>query len=336
MTTIKERTEIAKENKRDIPTILKEIQALATLSNEVALSCFYVVFNKEDNKPFVGISVRFAELIASCWGNIHTGAKITKNNGMSVVVQGFVHDFEKNAVFTVEVQRSIGKLSAERAMQATNAASSIAFRNAIFKAIPAAITNTVAQNIKKYIAEDIDGNSIIKDVSTYFESKGIKPSDIEKLLGDSFMKDIDSEKLFLLIGLKNAIEEGDTTIAELFGKGEVIKSQRSSRFSFESEGEEEFPQPIHKETESTPADSVVDSKGGIGQQIGVTFIADKGSNQQIPAAIFVPAKEALKSGISSLAETKPKVEVVEEVIEDEPKEEPKKKRGRGRPKKNEN
>ena len=170
MTSIKERTEIARESKRDIPQILKEIQVLATLNNEVALSCFYVVFDKIDNKPFVGISVRFAELIASSWSNIHTGAKITSNNGMNITVQGFVHDFEKNAVFTVEVHRNISKLSAERIIQATNAASSIAFRNAVFKAIPAAITYSITKNIRQYIVENIDGGSVVKDILKYFGS----------------------------------------------------------------------------------------------------------------------------------------------------------------------
>ena len=183
MTSIKERTEIARESKRDIPTILKEIETLATLSNDVALSCFYVVFDKQDNKPFIGISVRFAELIASSWGNIHTGAKITSNNGMNLTVQGFVHDFEKNAVFTVEVQRYIGKLSPERVIQATNAASSIAFRNAIFKAIPAAITYTITKNIKKHIVENINGGSVVEDILVYFKFKKVEKSDLENLIG---------------------------------------------------------------------------------------------------------------------------------------------------------
>lgn len=236
MTSIKERTEIAREIKRNIPEILEEIKKLATLSNEVALSCFYVVFNKEDNKPFVGISVRFAELIASCWGNIHAGAKIIKNSGMSTTLQGFVHDFEKNAIFTVEVQRSLGGLSSERAIQATNAASSIAFRNAIFKAIPAAVTANIAKEVKQYIIENVDGKNLIDDLLAYFKSKGADESDIDKLV-----KPISNhaEQVFLLIGIRNAIEEGDTTVAEVFGKGEVKTALRSSKFDMPETEEDE-------------------------------------------------------------------------------------------------
>jgi hypothetical protein len=299
MTSIKERTEIARENKRDIPSILEEIKTLATMSNDTALSCFYVVFNPQDNKPFVGISVRFAEIITSCWGNIHAGSKITQNNGMSVTVQGFVHDFEKNAVFTVEVQRSLGKLSSEKAIQATNAASSIAFRNAIFKAIPAAITRSVAIEIKKYIVENVDGVQLSRDLISYFNSKGITKADIEKVIGTN-MEYIDAEKLFMLMGLRNAIEEGDTTIAEVFGKGEVSKPLRSSKFNMSVDEDEdiELIDPVTEET---------------------TVIGKKESN-------------SLKSGLSHLADEQPTVE--EEVIEDKPKEEEKpQKRKRGRPRK---
>lgn len=329
MTTIKERTEIARENKRDIPAILKEIQTLATLSNEVALSCFYVVFNKEDNKPFIGISVRFAELIASCWGNIETGARIKGNNAMSVTVEGFVHDFEKNAVFTVEVQRSLGRMSSERAIQATNAASSIAFRNAIFKAIPAAVTSSVAKNIKEYIVKNINSNNA-QNITAYFKSKEVSEQDISNLIGVP-LKEIDAEKLFLLIGLRNAIEEGDTTIAEVFGKGEVSTSLRNSKFNFDSteEDEEVVAEPKAEEVKAvnTPIqEEQSKSDKEVKKETEAIIIEEEPKSTK-------ETKKSLKSGLSQLAETTPKIE--EEVIEDEPKEEPQKKRGRGRPRKDE-
>ena len=318
MTSIKERTEIARESKRDIPTILTEIETLATLSNDVALSCFYVVFDKRDNKRFIGISVRFAELIASSWGNIHTGAKITSNNGMNLTVQGFVHDFEKNAVFTVEVQRYIGKLSPERVVQVTNAASSIAFRNAIFKAIPAAITYSITKNIKQYIVENIDGGSVIDEIIIYFKNKKVEKSDLENLIG-SLISEISPEQLFLLIGLKNAIEEGDTTIAEIFGTTQVHKPQRSSKFNFSTnELTEEETAQVQKVNEI------------IGKAVEPLIESKKVVTETVIGDIESP-KEQLKSGISSLAESKEIPSIFEE---EEPKPEKKKKRSRGRPKKN--
>ena len=150
MTSIKDRTEIAKANPRNVKNILDEIETLSTLSEDVAFSCFYVIVGED--KPIVGISVRLAELIASSWGNIHSGARIMSKNQKEVTVQGFVHDFEKNSIFTVEVQRSTftGLLPKEQ-YTSTNAASSIAFRNAVFKAIPASLTQSIVSKIKHYI-----------------------------------------------------------------------------------------------------------------------------------------------------------------------------------------
>ena len=324
MTSIKERTEIARESKRDIPQILKEIQVLATLNNEVALSCFYVVFDKIDNKPFVGISVRFAELIASSWSNIHTGAKITSNNGMNITVQGFVHDFEKNAVFTVEVHRNISKLSAERIIQATNAASSIAFRNAVFKAIPAAITYSITKNIRQYIVENIDGGSVVKDILKYFGSKGVQEQDLTNLIGCE-IEDIDSDKLFLLIGLKNAIEEGDTTIAEVFKIGKVETPLRKSKFSWETKEltDDEIIQ-VQKVNKKI-AEALEITKPKVIEEITIELFP----NEEITIELF--PKNNLKNQISLLAkENKTEQEIDLEF------EEPKqieKKRGRGRPKK---
>ena len=295
MTSIKERTELARENKRDVPSILEEIKTLATLSNDTAISCFYVVFDPKDKKPFVGISVRFAELIASCWGNIHAGAKIVKNNGMSVTVQGFLHDFEKNAVFTVEVQRSLARMSSEKSIQVTNAASSIAFRNAIFKAIPAAITANVAKEVKRYITENVDGDKLINELLAYFKSKGVSEAEI-KSLTDTIAEH--TEKVFMMIGLRNAIEEGDTTIAEVFGKNEqVYKPMRSSKFSMGVDESESFDY----------LDPITEEK--------------------------VTEKKSLKNAMSHLAKESEKKQ--EEPIEEENKqEEPPKKRKRGRPRKN--
>lgn len=301
MTSIKERTEIALSNKRNLKETLEEIKQMATLTDEVALACFYVLFDNETNKPYTGISVRFAEIIASCWGNIHAGAKIIKNSGMSVKVQGFLHDFEKNAVFTVEVERSLARLSPEKAITATNAASSIAFRNAVFKAIPAAITNTIVKEIKKYISEDVDRGQVVKEVSDFFTKKGVDESLISK-----FMNNIpeDEDQLFILIGVKNAIEEGSATIEEIFNKGHIQTGIRKSKFQFD---EDEPDLSNSKEIVSAP------------------------SILSVPEEVIGDESDILKKGMSYLAETiksPSKKELVKNTNEGE-----KKKRGRGRPRK---
>tara|TARA_R110001599_G_scaffold184514_1_gene377981 strand:- start:5160 stop:6086 length:927 start_codon:yes stop_codon:yes gene_type:complete len=232
MTSIKDRTEIAKANPRNIKNILDEIETLSTLSEDVAFSCFYVIIGED--KPIVGISVRLAELIASSWGNIHSGARIMSKNQKEVTVQGFVHDFEKNSIFTVEVQRSTFGLTPERAIHSTNAASSIAFRNAVFKAIPASLTQSIVSKIKHYILnnDSMDVMARCYNVIEFFKSKNINEQQVSDLLGRKINYDLDNirltnEDMFLLMGLKNAIEEGDTTLEEAFKiKTKVSKPSR--------------------------------------------------------------------------------------------------------------
>ena len=292
MSTLTERTEIARQTKRNIPDTLMEIESLATLSREVALSCFYVVINKDNGKPFMGISVRLAELIASCWGNIHTGAKIINKTPNELTVQGFVHDFEKNTVVTVEIQRPISKLSAEQLIQATNAASSIAFRNAIFKSIPAALTSQIVTTIKEYITTNASQNdSVLSDLLSYFKSKGIGQKEIAKLL----VGVPDGESIFMLTGIKNAIEEGDTTIVEVFGTGEA-KPKRSSKYAFDNNNEQE-------------------------------------ESLDLPSTLKENLKNGIASLSNSAVSEEEEIESKEKPTEKESK--PQKKRGRGRPRKKE-
>tara|TARA_R110000803_G_scaffold162951_2_gene226644 strand:- start:269 stop:1216 length:948 start_codon:yes stop_codon:yes gene_type:complete len=223
--------------KRNIKEILVEIESVSTIDVDIALSCFYVLFN-DNGQPFVGISVRFAEIIASCWGNIDTGAKVVSNDGKILTVMGFVNDLQKNSRFSVQIQRKIidykgFALSQEKVVEITNAVSSIAFRNAIFKAIPAAIFTTVVKKIKKFITETADNGLIVNEALLFFAKKNILEKDIKEKLEVDTLKSLDSEKTFLLIGLKNAVNEGDITVQQAFGiNNKSENTVRPSKFQF--------------------------------------------------------------------------------------------------------
>lgn len=206
--------------KRNIREILKEIEDVATIDIDIALSCFYVMF--DNGKPFVGISVRFAEIIASSWTNIDSGASVIKNDGEYVLVEGYVKDKEKNSTFSVQVSRKITDykgfpLPSEQIVLATTTASSIAFRNAVFKAIPAAIFTTAVKNIKNFIMQNMDGSAVLTTTTEFFYAKGITEKQLIQRLNKDSLSDLKSDDLFTLIGIKNAIEEGSTSIKNIFG-----------------------------------------------------------------------------------------------------------------------
>jgi copper chaperone CopZ len=248
--------------KRNIKEVLGEIESVATIDVDIALSCFYVLFN-DDGKPFVGISVRFAEIIASCWGNIDTGAKVVANDGQSLTVMGFVNDLEKNSKFSVQIQRRLVDfkgipLTQEKVVEVTNAVSSIAFRNAIFKAIPAALFTTVVKRIKTFITDTADNGAIVEDAIKFFANKKVSNKDIAKRLEVVSLDNLDSEKTFLLIGLKNAVNEGDSTVEQAFGIAK--KSARPSKFQFSASDNDSGAISVKKEEVDIPKEEVVSSE----------------------------------------------------------------------------
>ena len=87
----------AKKYPRSLARVKNDILSTATLDEETAESCFYVLpaRGNEGGKPIQGASVRLAEIAVSCFGNIKAGARIISNDGNFVTAQGICHDVEK-------------------------------------------------------------------------------------------------------------------------------------------------------------------------------------------------------------------------------------------------
>jgi len=97
----------------------------------------------------------------------------------------------------------------------SNATSSIAYRNAVFKIIPSAVLKSAETHITNYIIKNYDVN-IEKDVTEFFEEKGISKEDLIEKLKLSENYSIDIRQIMFLVGVKNALIEGDSTIEEMF------------------------------------------------------------------------------------------------------------------------
>ena len=98
-----------------------------------------------------------------------------------------------------------------------NAASSIAFRNAVFKVIPKAYTKKVIEEIKQ-VALGQANNHEMKRQSTikWFEARGVTLDEILQYIEADCIESIDAEKLLTLRATCTAIKEGTTSIAETF------------------------------------------------------------------------------------------------------------------------
>lgn len=227
---------------RSIKMFLDKALSIATVSQDVADSCTYSL--PRAGKPIDGPSVRLAEIVSSSYGNIRSAARVISNDGKTITAQGICHDLETNASVTVEVKRSIlqhvwendpanpgrrrktGRMetmSEDMQVVTGNAACAIAFRNAVFKVIPAALVETIYDKVKevaKGTAETLP-TTRAKAVK-FFTDQGIKPEQICSVLEVKKIEDIDLDKIGTLRGMVTLIKTNESTLQELFPSDSTI------------------------------------------------------------------------------------------------------------------
>lgn len=216
----------AKMYPRDIRKVLADIRAFATMDEETAEDCFYALKRGygNDQQLIEGLSVRLAEIFVASWGNLRVATRIVGNDGKTITAQGVCHDLETNVAVNVEVKRRItgkdGRTYSEDMQVVTgNAASAIAFRNAVFKVIPKAVTKKVIGEIKQVAigqANELEQKraAIIK----WFAGRGVTVEQVLIYIEADCIESIDAEKLLTLRSTANAIKEGTTTVAETFNQ----------------------------------------------------------------------------------------------------------------------
>ena len=214
----------AKQYPRHLPSVLNLIETYGTMDSDTAEDCFYTLRRGkgDDAKVIEGVSVRLAEIIANAWGNMRVQARIIGNDGKTITAQGICHDLETNVAISVEVKRKItdkyGKTFSDDMQVVTgNAASSIAFRNAVLKVVPKAVTKKAINNIKQVaLGKAIDLETSRQKMLEYFTKLGVSETQILDYLEIKKKEEIDKEMVFELRGLANAIKEGTTTVKETF------------------------------------------------------------------------------------------------------------------------
>lgn len=217
----------AKQYPRHLPTVLNKIQTYATMDVETASDCFYALFRKNadgSDQMISGLSVRMAEIIANAWGNLRVATRIIGNDGKTITAQAVCHDLETNVAISTEVKRSIltkkgYTFSQDMQVVTGNAAAAIAFRNAVLKVIPKAVTKHVIEEVKKVaLGQALDLEQQRQVLIQYFAKFAVTEQMIFDLLQITKREEIDKERVFILKGIYNAIKEGDTTVQEAFLK----------------------------------------------------------------------------------------------------------------------
>jgi len=214
----------AKQYPRDLQRVLSSIKQFAMIDEETAEECFYALKRGygDDASLIEGLSVRLAEIFASSWGNLRVQTNIIGNDGRTITARGICHDLETNVAVSVEVKRSITTkngttFSNDMQVVTGNAASAIAFRNAVFKVIPKAITKKVVEEIKDLAIGNV--NDLERKRQTmiqWYAKAGVTIDELLTYVEVDCVENIDSEKFLILRSTANAIKEGTTTVQETF------------------------------------------------------------------------------------------------------------------------
>ena len=210
---------------RSIKSFQTESVEMATLNDEIAGECIYALKRtSKDGETVIieGPSARFAEIIASAWGNCRCGARIVSDDEKFITAQGVFADLQRNVVVTMEVRRRItgknGRRYGDDMVGVTgNAACAIAIRNAVLKGIPKGFWQLAYDEAKKKAIGDVELLSVKRQkMVAYFGKMGVDPQQIATFLEIATTNDISTEQLSLLRGIATRIKDEEITINEAF------------------------------------------------------------------------------------------------------------------------
>lgn len=229
-TEIDRQVATAKQYPRNKNEALAELRELVTSSTDIALACFYTLERESKDKDtgkktknfIVGPSVRFAELLVYCWTNLRVAVRIVEEGAEFLTAQGIAHDLERNNAVSVEVRRRITTSAGHRygtdMIGVTGAAaSSIAWRNAVFDLIPPAVWQKVYEAARATAVGDSKTwkERVIKAIETFVKA-GATEAHIYPALGIAGRDELVVDHLILLAGLWKRVLDKEIDAARIF------------------------------------------------------------------------------------------------------------------------
>ena len=219
----------AKMYPRSIESAIKRALSLATLDEETAASCMYAL--PRGGKTIEGPSIRLAEIVASCWGNMRIATQIIQQTDSVVVSRGFCWDLETNLAVASEARRRItdksgGKFNEDMINVTCNAANAIARRNAVFAVVPRAYIDKIYRECRNVAVGNASTlTSKREKLMQSFMKIGVLPDQIYTKLGVGGEQDINLQHLAILIGVAEAIKSGEITPEDAFAVDDMPESQ---------------------------------------------------------------------------------------------------------------
>lgn len=254
---------------RSLAKSRQKVQDLATANPEIAASCFYSI--PREGKIITGKSARFAEIVASSWGNLRVQGRITEIGDTFVVAQAVCHDLEANVAVMGEARVKITKKDGKRYSEdmigvACASAHSKAIRNSVFKVVPMAYFSDIEAMVRKVAGGDVKGlEQNRKAALDYLKAEyKVDAKRVCAVLGVSGIAEITTEMVSDLRGMVTAIKEGDATVETCFPQEEepVVADGKKHNFGFNKDKKSEGAKPADepKQEKGKKADKAPDKK----------------------------------------------------------------------------
>ncbi|HKB88945.1 MAG TPA: hypothetical protein VKC60_00370 [Opitutaceae bacterium] len=222
----------AKKYKRDVASAIKTVRELALRNPRIAERCNYAL--PRAGKKIIGPSVHFARIVAHAWGNLRCGSRVIGCDRENAHMQGVCHDLETNVAITTEMDWPVQAPKTdtdERWKDQMNLAkrggAAVAFRNAIFDALPMILFEDIAEEAKLIAVgegktfEERRANCIAE-----FRRLGVSQQQIYKLLERGGLESITTDDLIYLHGILTSIRDNTMTVAQVFPpEAQTVKAQ---------------------------------------------------------------------------------------------------------------
>lgn len=211
----------AKKFPRSIGRAREQITLFATETEETAEECIYAL--PRDGKVIKGPSARFAEIVASSFGNARFASRIIDEDAHFVTAQAVFHDLENNTYISLEVKRRIvtkdgNRYSLDMIGTTSNAAMSIALRNAILKGVPRSVWGDGYAKAHAMVAGTFENVKARRTKAVEaFRRQGVTDEMLLALLHKEQIGEIEPDDIVVMRGLLSAVRDGDTTIEAVFG-----------------------------------------------------------------------------------------------------------------------
>jgi hypothetical protein len=215
----------AKAYPRSIQRSIENAIVLITLDEECAKTLTYAI--PKHGKPITGPSVHLAKILAQTWGNLRIDAKVASIDKEYSTSEAICFDLESNLAIKASIKKSIigpyGRYFDDMITSIGNAANSIALRNAILSVIPKPVVDKAYNAVKRVITGDVSTpekliakrNEVLEYLKISFD---VAESEILAAIGKKSIEFIKADDLVILIGIGQAIRDGDTTVEQAFNR----------------------------------------------------------------------------------------------------------------------